>query len=111
VSQPQVAAILNVSPSIGNDVEAQSKYLYPKFAKAIINFMGYFPFQSTSLGEQLYYTRLITGKTQKEVADLIGCDESNLRWIERDQRKPQLKIMQRIQDFINSARLDLSTSQ
>lgn len=77
----------------------------PKFAKAIIEFLGYFPFSGSNqtLGKQLYYARLITGKNQKEVADEIGCDESNLRYIELDQRVPQAKIKEKIRDFIDAA--------
>ncbi len=76
-----------------------------KFAKAIIDFLGYFPFTSDdcSIGKQLYYARLISGKTQKQVADLIGCDESNLRRIELDQRKPMEETWKKIQRFIEGA--------
>ena len=76
-----------------------------KFAKAIIAFLDYLPFLGSdhSLGRQLYFARLVTGKTQKQVADLIGCDESNLRLIERDERKPQPKTRQKIHNFINGA--------
>lgn len=74
-----------------------------KFAKAIIDFLGYVPFslEGCSIGKQLYYARLLNGKTQEEVAKIIGCDESNLRYIELGKRIPQKKIMSKIQYFIN----------
>ena len=76
-----------------------------KFAKAIITFLGYFPFTGNdhSLGKRLYYARLITGKTQEQVAHLIGCDESNLRRIELNEREPYGKTRKKIEKFINVA--------
>lgn len=76
----------------------------PKFAKEIIAFLGYFPFiNDSSLGKRLYYARLITGKTQKETAVMIGCDASNLRLIELDQREPQTKMREKIEDYIRAS--------
>ena len=76
-----------------------------KFAKAVIDFIGYIPFklEGCSLGKQLYYARLITGKTQKEVANLIGCDASNLRYIELDQRKPGAETRGKIEEYVRTA--------
>ncbi len=65
LSQPDVAKILKVTTDMVTCWELNRNQPTAKFAKAIIDFIGYFPFQSTSLGEQLYYARLITGKTQK----------------------------------------------
>ncbi len=106
LSQPDVARILKVTTDMVTCWELNRNQPTAKFAKAIIDFIGYFPFQSTSMGEQLYYARLITGKTQKQVADLIGCDESNLRRIELDQRKPTPKTLQKILEYINYATLN-----
>ncbi len=52
--------------------------------------------------EQLYHARLISGKTQEQVAKLIGCDASNLRCIELDQRNPLTHTLRKIQEFINA---------
>jgi len=83
-----------------------------KFAKLIIAFIGYFPFSDNnlSLGKQLYYARLVTGKTQKQVAAIIGCDASNLRYIELDQRKPQAKTLEKIQGYIHNALTNFLTN-
>ncbi|MFN0214168.1 MAG: multiprotein-bridging factor 1 family protein [Saprospiraceae bacterium] len=76
-----------------------------KFAKTIIDFIGYIPFnvEDCSLGKQLYYARLITGKTQREVAAEIGCDSSNLRYIELGLGIPQSKTREKIDRFIMMA--------
>jgi DNA-binding XRE family transcriptional regulator len=73
-----------------------------KFAKAIIDFLGYVPFSldGCSIGKQLYYARIVTGKTQKQVAELIGCDASNLRYIELDQRKPGMETRSKIEEYV-----------
>lgn len=42
-----------------------------------------------SIGKQLYFARLISGKTQNEVAKTIGCDASNLRRIELGRREKE----------------------
>ncbi len=73
-----------------------------RLAKAIIAFLGFCPLAGKSPGEELKYARLVTGKTQKEVAEMIGCDESNLRRIELDQRKPKPETLEKIRDFINT---------
>ncbi len=76
-----------------------------KFAKAVIDFIGYIPFklEDCSLGKQLYYAGLVTEKTQKEVANLIGCDASNLRRIELNQRKPEMETRKKIEEYVRMA--------
>jgi transcriptional regulator with XRE-family HTH domain len=60
-----------------------------------------FTHEGVSLGRKLYYARLISGKTQRQVAAKIGCDESNLRRIESDTRKPGKSTSLKIQRFID----------
>ena len=75
-----------------------------KFAKAIIDFSEYFPIKGNdSLGKQLYYARLVTGKTQEEVAKIIGCDESNLRYIELGKRNPGMETKRKIEEYFRLA--------
>lgn len=73
-----------------------------KFARSIIEFLGYMPFslEDCSIGKKLYYARLVTGKTQKQVAKVIGCDASNLRYIEMEQRNPRVDLHKKIQKYI-----------
>ena len=110
LSQPDVARILKVTSNTITTWELNQKEPTAKCAKSIIAFLGYFPFtrNNTTLGKQLYYARLITGKTQKQVAKLIDCDTSNLRCIELDERIPQTKLHEKIQEFINAAFTDYS---
>ena len=105
LSQSDIARTLQVTMDTVTGWELNRNKPTAKFAKSIVEFLGYFPFiyDGQSLGRRLYYARLITGKTQKQVSDVIGCDASNLRYIELDQRKPQVKTCQKIQDYINAA--------
>ncbi|MFN8302434.1 MAG: helix-turn-helix domain-containing protein [Saprospiraceae bacterium] len=92
LSQPDVARMLEVDALTVTGWELNHHEPPARLAKAIIAFLGYFPFSGSdhSLGRQLYYARLITGKTQKQVAKEIDCDASNLRVIELDRKKPGL---------------------
>jgi transcriptional regulator with XRE-family HTH domain len=102
LSQPDVAKILGVTPDTITNWELKRNEPTAKFAKLIIDFLGYFPFpfDNLPLGKQLYYARLITGKTQKQVAALIGCDSSTLRKIELGAKKQQMRVRGKIEEFI-----------
>lgn len=108
MSQPEVAEIMKVTTDTVTFWENNRNGPTAKFAKAVIDFLGYIPFKSDdlSLGKQFYYARLISGKTQKQVAELIGCDVSNLRQIELDRRKPQTHILKKILGFISTSGSD-----
>lgn len=103
LSQPEVAKILKVTPDTVTGWEVNRHQPPARLAKRIIQFLGYIPFkeESLSLGRKLYFARLISGKTQEQVASKIGCDESNLRCIELDKRRPGKRIMLKIQRFID----------
>ena len=90
LSQSAVAKILNVTPDTVTGWEMNRHQPPAKLAKAIIGFLGYMPFASEegSLGKRLHLARLVNGMTQEEAAKMIGCDESNLRFIELDKRQP-----------------------
>ncbi len=105
MSQPQVARVLKASSDMVTNWELNRNEPTAKFAKLIIEFLGYFPFSLENLTfcTQLYYARLIAGMTQEEVAKKIGCDESNLRYIELGLRIPHSFLFNKIQDFINNA--------
>jgi DNA-binding XRE family transcriptional regulator len=100
-----VAVILKTSPDMITCWELNRNQPTAKFAKAIIDFLEYFPFkvEDCSLGKQLYYARLITGKTQEEVAKIIGCDESNLRYLELEKRKPGTETRRKIEEYLRMA--------
>jgi transcriptional regulator with XRE-family HTH domain len=104
LSQPYVAVVLKVSTDMVTCWELNRNQPTAKFAKAIIAFLGYFPFEveDSSIGKQLYYARLITGKTQRQIARLIGCDASNLRRIELNQRNPFGKTREKIEAYVKA---------
>lgn len=110
LSQSDVARLLNVTEDTVTGWELNRHKPPARLAKVIIQFLGFCPYQAKSLGKQLYYARLITGKTQKEVAKEIGCDASNLRYIELDRRKPQPKTWEKIKRFVNAATSELLNS-
>lgn len=74
-------------------------------AKKIINFMGYSPFKNNSytLGEQLYHARLITGKTQTQVASIIGSTGATVSRLELNLSKPRTRTHNKIKDYIIEA--------
>ena len=111
LSQPEVARLLHVTPDTVTGWELNRHEPPARLAKAIIAFLGFYPLQGKSLGKELYYARLITGKTLKQVAEMIGCDESNMRRIELDQRKPLPKTLEKIRDFINKALANLNQEE
>lgn len=105
LSQPQVAKLLKVTPDTVTGWELNRHQPPARLAKGIIRFLGYLPFkdEEVSLGKKLHFARLLSGKTQEQVAIRIGCDESNLRQIELDKRKPGKKILLKIERFIDAA--------
>ena len=107
LSQPEVARLLHVTPDTVTGWELNRHEPPARLAKAIIAFLGFCPLQNKSLGKELKYARLITGKTQRQVAEMIGCDASNLRYIELGKRKPTLKTLEKIRGFINAAWVSL----
>ena len=101
LTQPQVAELLQVTTDTVTYWETNRNHPTPKYAKAIIAFLGYLPFtESPTLGKRFYHARLMAGKTQEEVAKMTGCDESNLRLIELERRKPRGQTMRKIEEFM-----------
>ena len=111
LSQANVARILNTSETRVTAWELNRNRPTAKFAKAILEFLGYIPFSldGCALGKQLFYARLIDGKTQKQVAKIINCDASNLRRIEMELRNPRVELRKKIQEYfqLNLSSFDL----
>jgi transcriptional regulator with XRE-family HTH domain len=103
--QRDVASLLLVDTDTVTTWEMNRHQPTAKFAKSIISFLGYIPFTfaGQSIGRQLHCARLIGGHTQKQVAELIGCDASSLRSIELDQRSLLKRTYEKIQDYIGSS--------
>ena len=49
------------------------------------------------------YSRLLSGKTQKQVGELLDCGASNLRYIELGRRNPQDGVGSKIEEYFRSA--------
>ena len=59
-----MARILKVSTDMVTNWELNRNQPTAKFAKAIIDFLGYIPFEveGSFIGKQLFYARIVTGK-------------------------------------------------
>jgi len=102
LSQPQVAKMLKVTTESVTGWELNRYVPQARFAKRIIHFLGYFPFHTSELttGRELFLARLILGHSQEQAAKQTGCDESNLRQIELNERKPQPKTLKLIMGYV-----------
>ncbi len=104
LSQSQVAEALNVTTDTVTYWETNRCEPTAKFAKRIIEFLGYMPFQETdTFAKRLYWARLTAGKTQEEIAKELDCDESNLRRLELGTQSPLRKTREKIEQFIEEA--------
>lgn len=103
-SQLQVAKILNVTADTVTGWELNRHIPSMRLAKSIAEFLGYLPFKTEdlSIGKKLYLARLISGKTQEQIAVELGCDESNLRFIELGVRNPGVKTFRKIENYYDS---------
>jgi transcriptional regulator with XRE-family HTH domain len=101
LSQYQVAKALKATTNTVTGWELNRYEPQARLAKRIIHFLGYLPFKTEdlSIGSKLYHARLISGMTQEQVAKEIGCDESNLRYIELGLRNPGIKTLRKIECF------------
>ena len=72
------------------------------YAKLIIEFLGYFPFdgKELTLGKEIYFARLQDGMTQEKAVKHFGCDETTIRLIELDKRKVSMHTLAKIDTFI-----------
>ena len=106
LSQPNIAKQFQVSTDTVTGWEMNKYIPTPKYAKLIIDFLGYFPFNDNNLthGKELYFARLRAGLTQEEVAKIIGCDENTIRLFELDKRKVSMNTLAKIDTFINQQR-------
>ena len=103
--QSDVAEILGTRKETVNAWEVGRNEPNVSQVKSIIEFLGYLPFsmESTSLGIQLFQARLITGKTQDQVAKLVRCSEKEFRLIELDMKEPHPARREKIQGYISRA--------
>jgi len=104
--QLQVAKLFKVTEDSVIGWELNRHQPTARLAKRIIQFLGYCHLKNETLGQELYFARLVSGMTQEQVAKLIGCDESNLRQIELNKRNPRKKVLDKIQNFISAFKIN-----
>ncbi|MCB0526096.1 MAG: helix-turn-helix transcriptional regulator [Saprospiraceae bacterium] len=105
LSQQEVAICLNVTTNSITGWELNRNVPTVRMAKRIIEFLGYVPiYENTQSFEgRLYLTRMITGKTQAQVAKEILVDQTTLRRVELGSQKPVRKTREKIEAFIKDA--------
>ena len=105
LSQQEVAICLNVTTNSITGWELNRNVPTVRMAKRRIEFLGYVPiYENTQRFEgQLYLTRMITGKTQAQVAKEILVDQTTLRRVELGSQKPVRKTREKIEAFIKDA--------
>jgi len=105
LSQPEAAKLLKVTPDTVTGWELNKHEPPARLAKRIIHFLRYVPEVGgqKSLGKRLRQARQILGHTQEQASKKMSCDESNMRYIELEKRKPQKNTSQRIERNIWSA--------
>ncbi len=105
LSQPEVAKMLKVTTDTVTGWELNRHSPPMRLAKGIVRFLGYLPGQEkdNSIGKQLYFARLVLGHTQEQAAKKMGSDESNLRYIELNERKPKPKTLKLIREYFVTA--------
>ena len=105
LSQSEVARLLDVTTDTVTGWELNRHEPTVQISKRIIEFLGYVPCLSneSSLCRRLHLARMVTGKTQEEVAEKIGVYESTLRWIELGKRMSFCKTREKIEAFVEEA--------
>lgn len=102
--QSEVAKILNVNEESIRGWELNRNNPTPKFAKKIIQFIGYIPsdWRYKSFGEKIKYARWVMGINQRELAEMLNCDCSHLHIVELNKRIPEKTIKEKLLEFIAS---------
>lgn len=102
LSQQEVAKTLQASDVSVTGWELNRNAPTAKYAKRIIEFLGELPFSIEGLPfyKQVQYARLTSGLTQAQVAKKIGCDSSNLRLIEKGIRRPNKRLREKLEGFV-----------
>lgn len=105
LSQPDVAKLLKVRADTVTGWELNRHVPTAKISARIIQFIGYNPFENmeSGIGTKLLHARMIIGDTQCQVANALGCDESNIRYIELGIRNPGRLIRNKLMSYIEKA--------
>ena len=91
--QRQVAAQLGANPETLRNWELGHTQMAVRFYPAVIRFLGYDPLpERITLGEQVRAKRMRLGISQKELARILGVDESSVWRVEHDRRLWKRKL-------------------
>ena len=102
LSQSEVAQIIGVDTDTITCWELNRNVPTAKYAKRIIGFLGYVPldWRKAPIHKQLYYARLVSGMTQRDVAERLGLDFTTIQFFEKAKRKPAANTEQHLVTFI-----------
>lgn len=103
MSQSDVAEVIGADTDTITCWELNRNTPTAKCSKKIIEFVGYIPseWSNGQIGQQLHYTRLICGMTQKDIALKLGLDCSTIHLVENGSRQPMLKTRQKIEKLVS----------
>ena len=106
--QKDIALKIGVNKATITNWEINHNYPELRFIPAIIEFLGYWPYDTPAdnLGQQIIAKRTKLGLSQKELAQRLGVDPSTLgRW-EQGKGQPLLKHRVRVMIFLSGQVLD-----
>ena len=105
--QKEVAEILDTDKTSISNWETYGKKPDIKKYKAIIDFLGYVPFEEgPSIGEKIWYYRAVRGMTHRELADQLGLDEGTVNdWENNKSGKMLKKIEEAFKPILTAYRL------
>jgi transcriptional regulator with XRE-family HTH domain len=99
--QKDVAAIIQTTVCSIRNWENNLHQPYLQAIPAIINFTGFCPYDpNLAFHQKLIIWRSVNGIRQREMADLIGVDQSTLAKWEQGKRTPNIKHQQRISEVL-----------
>lgn len=103
LSQPQVARLLGTDAETILNWEKNRNTPTPKWAKKIIEFLDYFPFdwKDEDLQIKVNFARMVAGHSQREMGREIQVDESTIYKILLGKSTPQPATIEKIQNYIH----------
>lgn len=104
ITQKRVSEILQTTEDTITYWENGRSKPQSSYYKRIFNFLGYFPFdrKKFSFGTEVFYARMISGFTLKELSALTGLSSDGLYYIERGLRNPRPLSIEKLIPFIES---------
>ena len=106
--QKDIAKEIDVNKSTITNWEINHKYPELRFIPAIIEFLGYWPYDTPgdNLGQQIVAARRKLGLSQKKLAFRLGVDPGTLARWENNVRQLSLKNYEKVMAFLSDKVLD-----